>query len=147
MKVIFHKDVAGVGRRFDVKNVADGYALNFLIPKKLAVPATTHELARIEAEKAVEVKKKQALEAQLAKSLKKISAVTITLEEEANDKGHLFKGIHVNELVTALKAQADLEVGADFIVLEKPIKAVGDYKIEVKAGDKSATFILVVKGK
>ncbi len=94
MKVIFFKDVAGVGKKFDIKSVADGYALNFLVPRGLAVKASPEEVAKLEIKKSSEVKKRQDAEATLTKNLKKVSAVSLVITQDANEKGHLFKGIN-----------------------------------------------------
>ncbi len=147
MKVIFYKDVPGVAKKFDVKNVSDGYAFNFLLPRNLALRATAEELARLEAKKNTEIKAKKDAEAVLLKNLKKITNLTVTITEDANEKGHLFKGIHKDQLVAEIKTQGGLDIAEDFIVLEKPVKDVGEHKIEVRAGDKNAFFTLSVVAK
>jgi large subunit ribosomal protein L9 len=140
MKVILLQDVRKVGKKFEVKEVASGFALNMLIPRKLAEAATPSALARFTNIKAREDGEKKVREDLLMKNLKQLDGATIELKESANEKGHLFKGIHTEELVQAIKAQKDLDLAAEYIQLEKPIKEVGEHTIEVKVQDKSATF-------
>lgn len=145
MKVILLKNVPKVGQKYDVKNVSDGYALNFLIPQKAAQVATASALKNVDLLKASDVQVKKIQADLLAKNLEAISSARVEFTEKASEKGHLFSSIHKEALVTALKAQARLDILADFIDLPKPIKEVGEHKVTVKAGDKSVQFLVVVK--
>jgi len=145
MKVIFFKDVPGVGKRFEVKDMSDGYATNFLLPRNLAVKATAQEVARLENIKVEEIKKKQDKEADLKKNLKKISEVVVEISAAANEKGHLFKGISREDVAIALKGANDIDLNPSYIVLEKPIKEVGDHKVSVKIGDSNGFFTVKIK--
>ena len=78
-------------------------------------------------------------------NLKEIDGVLITIKEKANEKGHLFAQIHKPEIVKALKEQKKIDVIADFIDLEKPLKEVGSHEIVVKVQDKTAKFNLVIE--
>ncbi|MCC2630339.1 MAG: rplI [Candidatus Paceibacter sp.] len=140
MKVILLKDVSKVGKKFEVKEVASGFALNMLIPRKLAEAATPSALARFNNIKAREDGEKKVREDLLMKNLKQLDGKTIEIKETANDKGHLFKGVHQDELVAEIKKQIDLDLAPEYIMLEKPIKEVGEHEIEVKVQDKSAKF-------
>ncbi len=145
MKVILLKSVPKIGRKYDVLDVAEGFAMNALFPKKLAENATPKALERVKLLKAAEDADRKTQEELLIKNLHDISGVTIEIAGKANDKGHLFAGIHKEELIAALKDQARLDIGADYIDLEKPLKEVGEHKITVKVQDKSAEFTLVLK--
>ncbi len=147
MKVIFLKNVPKVGQKYDVKNVSDGYALNFLIPQKLAETASVSAMKRLELLKAQDDQEKKVQADLLAKNMTAIAGARIEFTEKASDKGHLFSSIHKEALVTALKEQAHLDIIADFIELPKPIKEVGEHKVTVKVGDKSAEFLVVVNSK
>ncbi|MDO8575481.1 MAG: 50S ribosomal protein L9 [bacterium] len=147
MKIILLKDIKGVGKKYDIKDVSDGYALNLLIPKRLATPATVGALKSLEFDKKrVEAEKKIHGDL-LAKNLASIEGVVVTMTETANEKGHLFAAVHTAEIIGPLQEQTRIQINPENIVLEKPIKAVGEYKIEVKAGEKSATFTLNIKAK
>lgn len=144
MKVILLKDVRKVGKKFDIKDVADGFALNFLIPRKLAEVSNDSNTRKVESLKVGDVAKKKIQEDLLLKNLKNLDGITLEIKANANDKGHLFKGIHKEEIVEELTKQGHLDMSLDYIELEKPIKEVGEFPIEVKVQDKAVTFKLVI---
>ncbi len=145
MKVIFLKNVVKVGQKYEIKNVSDGYALNFLIPQGFAEIATEKAVKKVTQLRAADMQEKTVQADLLTKNLEQIKTATITFTEKANEKGHLFSGIHKEALVIALREQAHLDILADFIDLPKPIKEVGEHKVTVKVGDKSAEFKVVVE--
>lgn len=142
MKVIFLKDVPKMGRRYEVKNVSDGYALNFLIPRKLAIVATPDAIKRVDTEKAQHEGEKKLQAELLEKNLKAIDGKSIIVHGKANEKGHLFAGLHKKEIVTELEKSVKVSIPTDFIVLSNPIKEIGEYNIQVLADGKKATFKL-----
>ncbi len=146
MKVILHQDVPKLGKKYEVKTVADGHALNLLIPKGLAEVATEKALKRLEALKAVVSAERKVQEDLLAKNIKSVEGVVVTLEEKANERGHLFAGVHKEQIIPELKKQAGIDVLPEFLLLEKPIKEAGEYKLEVKVQEKTAVFTLKVAG-
>jgi large subunit ribosomal protein L9 len=103
MKVILLKDVRKVGKKFETKDVADGYALNFLIPRKLAEASTPSSMKKVENLKSRDAAEKKVQEDLLKKNLASFNGVTIEMKENANEKGNLFKGIHKEEIIEALK--------------------------------------------
>ncbi len=147
MKVILLKDAKKVGKKFEVKEVSDGYALNFLIPNRVAEVATTSSLSKLETLKTREAQEKKVQEDLLVMNLKSLDGVTIELEEPANEKGSLFKGVHKEEIVGALKTQGHLDLLPEYIMLEKPIKEVGEHLIEAKVQDKTVKFKVVISAK
>src|SRR5437016_641640 len=110
MKVVLLKDVRNVGKKYEIKNVSDGYAFNFLIPNKLAEASTPQTLKKIEQFKATDLTKQTIQHDQLVKNLKNLEGITIALQESANDKGHFFKGIHKKEITDAIKKQTGIDV-------------------------------------
>ncbi len=147
MKVILLKDVAKIGRKYEVKNVADGHAVNFLIPHGLAEIANEGNVKKVETRKAAEVENQKVQEDLILKNIKDLDGVEITATEKANDKGHLFAGIHKEELILLIKQQTHLDVLPSHINLEKPIKEVGEHEIEVQIRDTKVMFKLVVTAK
>ncbi len=145
MKVIFLKDVPKIGKRYESKNVSDGFALNFLIPNKHAIIATPEAEKRIGLERSREDGEKKVQEELLAKSLGALESDIVTIKGRANEKGHLFAGLHAAEIIPELEKQGHIKIAAEHLVLDKPIKEVGEHKIMVKVGKKSAKFMLVVK--
>lgn len=144
MKVILLKDVAKLGRRFETKEVPSGHALNLLIPKGLAISATGDAIKRIEVMKKQADSERKIREDLIAKNIKDLTDVTVTISGKANEKGHLFAGLHNDAIVAELQKQTELQIDPSFIELAQPIKEVGEHMIEVRAGGKSAKFKLIV---
>ena|ERR1700733_14791336 len=144
MKVVLLKDVRKVGKKFEIKDVSDGYALNFLIPQKLAEVSTPASMKKIEVLKVKSETEKKIQEDLLVKNLKNLDGATVELSEKANEVGHLFKGVHKEEIVEAIKKQLSLDITPDYIILEKSIKEAGETEVEAKVQDKIVKFKVVV---
>ena len=147
MKVIFLKDVPRVGKRFEAKDVSAGYARNFLIPKKLAEAATPKALSKIEMLRSLHEEKLREQEHRLMSDLQEINDKSIILQEKANEQGHLFAGIHVEELIPHIKKNLNIELRPEHIQLDAPIKELGEHIIPVHVQDKTATFKVIVEEK
>ncbi|CAN5156186.1 50S ribosomal protein L9 [soil metagenome] len=148
MKVIFLKDVKGVGRKYEEKTVADGYALNQLIPKKLAVPSTGAAAGQIKSMKENEAKHKDAEHSKLQAHIGQIAGQEIIVVTNANDKKHLFASITKEKISEILKKEKNVLIVSECIMLPQPIKELGTYEIPLKTGDNKEThFTLVVKTK
>ncbi len=146
MKIILLKDVPKVGKKYELKEISDGYALNLLIPRGLAIAATKEAIKRIDLEKSRDEGEKKVHHELLMKNLAELEGVTVTMVEKANEKGHLFAGVHKLEIIPAIQKQTRLQIDPEHIVLDKPIKEVGMHSVEVKVGDKSIKFSLDIKG-
>ena len=146
MKVILLKDVKNLGRKFDLKEVASGHALNFLIPRGEAIAATPTALRQYEKEKARLEGERKVHEELAMKNLKSLNGTTLTVVGRTNAKGHLFAGLHKEAIVGELFKQTQIQIDPAFLELANPIKESGEHQIQVKVGDKTATFKLVVKG-
>lgn len=147
MKVILLDDVANIGHRYEIKNVSDGYAANFLLPQKLAEVATVSKIKELEKKKELietELKQKREL---ATKSLTALNGVLIEMKETTNDQGHLFKGIHKEDIIKALKEQKGIDLNENTIALEQPIKEIGEFDIKIEVEDKSALLKLIVTSK
>ncbi|MEI7810510.1 MAG: 50S ribosomal protein L9 [bacterium] len=145
MKVIFLKDVPRVGKRHDIKEVNDGYAVNFLFPRKLAENATSKALKDLEKSQNEILIERELEESLLMKNLEEIKGITITIKGKANDKGHLFSSIHKKEILEEMKKENRIEIDENFIVLEKPIKEIGEFEIQVEIKRKKSSFKLIVE--
>lgn len=145
MKVIFLKDVPRVGKKNETKEVNDGYAMNFLIPKKLAERATSHALNTLEQKKKEIMLGKVIEEEKLLKNLSETKGKLVIIKGNANEQGHLFSAIHKNEIVEALKKQHNIETKEDFLMIEKPIKETGEFDIRVEVNEKSTVFKLKIE--
>jgi len=131
MKVIFLKDVPRVGKRTEVKEVNDGYALNFLFPNKLAKSATPNALKELEKSKNEILIERELEESILAKNLEAIKDKIITIKGKANEKGNLFSAIHKKDIIEEMMKEYKIEINEDFLVLEKPIKEIGDFDLQI----------------
>jgi len=147
MKVILLKDVPKVGHKYDVKEMSSGYVRNFLLPKGLVQIATDKVLATIQEKKKVLDAERKIHEDLLIKNIESLKGVTITMSEKANEKGHLFAGIHKDEIIPEIKKQTHVDIIAEHLELPEPIKEVGEHEITVSAHGKSITFKLVVEEK
>mgnify|MGYP000266966522 CR=1 FL=1 len=145
MKVIFLKDVQKVGKKYETKEMAEGYARNLLIPRGLAIAATPEAVARINKLKAEDDAKHRVNDALLTKNISELDGKEVKVKAKANDKGHLFAGLHKAELVAAVKASLGVDISEDFLVMEHPIKEVGSHVIQIQAGTKKGKFQLVVE--
>lgn len=145
MKVILLKDVPKVGKKYDIKNVAEGYALNLLIPKGLAQIATPQAEKNIESMKSKDMVEKKVQGELLLKNLEVIKTLVLNIKEKANDKGHLFAGITKERLVEEIIKTARLNLDVDSIKLDKPIKEVGEHEVPVEVLGKSAKFKVIIE--
>ncbi|MAF59533.1 MAG: 50S ribosomal protein L9 [Candidatus Pacebacteria bacterium] len=145
MKVILVNDVTGVGVKYDVKNVADGYAMNFLIPNGLAEVATDKKVKGIELMKKEQLAEEKEKSDVLTKALADLKKTKVEITQEANEKGRLFKGITALAIVKTLKEQKEIELSKESIQLKSSIKEVGEFDIELEAGGKKGVLKLVVK--
>ena len=145
MKIILLKDVKGVGKKYDIKNAKDGYALNLLIPQGLAVHATDKNLKEVDIKKRTDLEHSKIQEDLLIMNLKELDGIKIEMSGKANEKGHLFAGIHKEQIIPEIKKQTRIDMLAEFLILEKPIKEIGEHEISAKVADKTVKFKLVVK--
>jgi large subunit ribosomal protein L9 len=145
MKVILIKDVGGVGKHGEVKTVADGYALNFLIPHGSAMQATPEKL-REHAHRARELEEQHKKEeAALKAAVQSLEGVTVSMTLRATDKGGLFKSLVAADIVKAIHDQRNLHIPESALRLTKPIKQVGEHPIALEAAGAASAFVLSIK--
>ena len=145
MKIILLKDIPKLGRKYDVKEVSDGYALNMLIPRGLAEVATKHTMKKVEILKAQVATENKIQGELLVRSLETIKDLTINLKEKANKKGHLFAGVTKEMLVSEIFKLSRLNLDIESIKLDKPIKTVGEHKVTVETMDKKVEFAVNIE--
>lgn len=131
MLVILKENVENLGRIGDVVKVADGYARNFLIPRKKVVPANENNVAAIEHQKKLLEKKRAAEKGSAEELSKKIEAFTCNISRKVGEKDKLFGSVTTGDIVDALKA-GGIEVEKRSIHIREPIKALGVHSVEVK---------------
>ena len=149
MKVILQQDVKGQGKKGEMIEASDGYARNFLIPRKLAVPATADNLNTMrlqeKAKKAqIEREKEEAREI-----VKKLESSVVKIASKAGAGGKLFGSVTSREISDALKEQFDINIEKQKIVQAEPIKAFGSYEVKCRMGyEISGTIhVMVIEAK
>ena len=146
MKVILLQDVPGTGKKDQIVNVSDGYARNYLLPRKWAMEASKGSVKEIErrnaAQRQKEMEERNAADA-LALSLK---GKVITLRAKAGDKGRLYGSVTGQEIAQALQEQHSVEIDRRKIDVPEAIRAVGEYEVQITvyAGIKTQMLVNVI---
>ncbi|MDO8624052.1 MAG: 50S ribosomal protein L9 [bacterium] len=146
MKVIMLRDVKGVGRAHESVDASDGYALNFLIPRKYAVAATPSALKTAEERKKKVVVEKEIQVKLVAQNLATLAEARIVIKAKVNEKGHLYDAVGEPEIILAAKREAGVDLPEGVVKLEKPIKEVGIYDIPIASGEIFGKFSITVEG-
>jgi len=140
MKILLLKDVPKVGRKNDIIEAKDGYAQNYLIPNGFGIFATPKIIEKVKKEKKnIELHKEAEIEEIRAK-ISELNKKGVSIESKTNEKGHLFAGVGKNEIAT--KSGLPEEI----IVLDHPIKEVGEHEVEIKAGEKKIKLKITIVG-
>ncbi|MFQ5471793.1 MAG: 50S ribosomal protein L9 [Dehalococcoidia bacterium] len=133
MKVVFLEEVEGTARTGDIKNVADGFARNFLLPRKLAAPATQHYITIAEARATKEAKKQDRLDEEArTRLLPKVDGQAYTTEVRVGDQGKLFGSVTARDIAELIQQGTGIEVEHKQIDLKEPIRELGNYDVTVK---------------
>ena len=148
MKVILLQDIRGQGKKGELINVSDGYARNFLFPRKLAQEATADNLNTMRMNDKAKKEKEQRAREEAAAMSARLRELTLNVLAKGGGQGRLFGSVTSQEIADALKAQEGIELDRRRIVIEEPIKTVGSYTVKVKLGyEINAPLRLVVKEK
>lgn len=131
MEVILREDIDKLGSRGQLVKVAPGYARNFLLPKRMAVPATEANKKIVEQERQAHLRKEAKLASEAADLGKLIGSVSITIAQKAGENDQLFGSVTSKDIVEALEKQG-YTVERRKIALEEPIKTLGEFKVPVK---------------
>lgn len=132
MKVILLENIKGVGKKDQVINAADGYARNYLLPKKLAVEANNENMSKLR-DKENSNKYKKDLEKQAAEEIaKKLKNIVLTIVVKAGDNGKIFGGVTSKEIAEELNKQYQITIDKKKILLVQTIKTLGVFNVEIK---------------
>lgn len=132
MKVILLDNIKGVGKKDEVINASDGYARNFLFPKKLAVEANSENMSKLNNKKEANNYRKD-LEKQAAEeTAKKLKGILLKINVKAGENGKIFGGVTAKEIADTLKTQANIEVDKKKIELKEQIKTLGTFSVNIK---------------
>lgn len=132
MKVVLLQDVKGQGKANDIINVSDGYARNFLFPRKLAVVADAKAINDVKNKKSSEQHKIEVEKANASALADKIKGLKVVISAEAGKDGKFYGAITSKDIAEALKAQFNIEIDKRKIELDAQIKAFGTYIVDVK---------------
>ena len=148
MKVIFLKDVKGTAKKGEMKEVSDGYARNFLIPKGVAKEATASSINDLNKQKTAESLKKQKEEQDAKDLAEKLKAITVTMYSKAGDGGKLFGSITSKDIAERLNKEHKIDIDKRKILLDDHIKMLGSHTVPVKLHQNvTAEFRVEVKQK
>ena len=134
MKVILQQDVRGQGKKGQLVEVSDGYARNFLLPKKLAVPATAENVNTMKQQEKARKAQEAAEKAEAEALSKKLEGLMVKIPAKAGEGGRLFGAVTAKEVSEALAAQHGVNIPKARLVLDEPIKACGGYQVKAKLG-------------
>ena len=148
MKVILQQDVRGQGKKGQMVEVSDGYARNFLLPKKLAVTATPESINTMKQQEKAKKAQMAAEKAEAEAVAKKLEGLMVKISAKAGEGGRLFGAVTAKEISEALAAQHGLNIAKTKLVLEDPIKSCGSYSLKCKLGHgvTGVVNVLVVEG-
>ena len=134
MKVILQQDVKGQGKKGQMVEVSEGYARNFLLPKKLAIAATADAINTMNLKEKARKAEEARLKAEAEATAEKLKECQVKLTAKAGAGGKLFGAITGKEISEGLKKQFNLDVPKQKLVLAEPIKAYGNYQVKAKLG-------------
>ena len=132
MKVIFKENVKGVGKKDQIINASDGYARNFLFPKKLAVEANNENLAKLKAQNESKAFKKETEKNEASQIAEKINKITLKITVKAGENGKIFGGVTAKEIAESLKNEYKIEIDKKKVALPETIKNIGTYTVDIK---------------
>ncbi len=132
MKVILMQDIAQQGKQGDVVNVSDGYARNYLFPRKLAVEAAGGALKNLQLKNAQEERRTEKLRAEADRTAEKLQDQTVTLSVKAGENSRLYGRVTAADIAEAVEKSFDVKLDKRKVGLLDPIKTVGEYEVPIK---------------
>lgn len=144
MKVILQQDVKGHGKKGEMVDVSDGYARNFLLPRKLAITATTDNINTMKLQEKARLAQIEREKEEAREIVKKLEGCMVKISAKAGDSGKLFGSVTAKEISEALEKQFSISIEKNKVVLSDPIKAFGTYEVKCKLGHEISGKINVV---
>lgn len=144
MKVILQQDVKGQGKKGQMINVSDGYARNFLLPKKLAVEASADNVNTMKLQEKARLAKIAEEKAQAEAIAAQLKELTVRIVAKGGNGGRLFGAVTTKEISDALKAQHKIDINKAKLVQDEPIKSFGGYELKAKLGHDVVGTVKVV---
>ena len=134
MKVILQQDVKGQGKKGQLVEVSEGYARNFLLPRKLAIAATTDAINTLNLKEKARKAEEARMKAEAEATAEKLKEIQVKLTAKAGNGGKLFGAVTNKEISEGLKKQFNIDIPKQKLVLDEPIKAYGTYQVKAKLG-------------
>ena len=134
MKVILQQDVKGQGKKGQLVEVSEGYARNFLLPRKLAIAATTDAINTLNLKEKARKAEEARMKAEAQATAEKLKECPVKLTAKAGNGGKLFGAVTTKEISEGLKKQYSIDIPKQKLVLDDPIKAYGSYQVKAKLG-------------
>ena len=134
MKVILQQDVKGQGKKGQMIEASDGYARNFLLPRKLAVPATAENVNTMKMQEKAKKAQEAAEKAEAEATAAKLKELTVKVVATGGNGGRLFGAVTTKEISDGLRQQFGIDIPKQKLVLDEPIKAFGSYQVKAKLG-------------
>ncbi|MEK7509277.1 MAG: 50S ribosomal protein L9 [Patescibacteria group bacterium] len=144
MQVILLRDVAGVGQKGSVKNVSDGYALNFLIPNRLAEMATKEKMQTLHKEQAATKAEMEVREKEWTALVKKLEGQTLHIKANASEQGHLYEKISGEHVAKVIEKELKVTLPQGVVQPKMAIKQTGEWPVEIRLGEHKATITVSV---
>ena len=132
MKVILKEDVQNLGRKEDLVNVSNGYARNYLLPRGMAVEVSSANLNIMKSRKAAEMSKKDREHSRASDIVEKLKETTVVIKSKAGENLRLFGSVTSKDISDELKKSFRIDIDKKKIILEEPIRNVGEYVVELK---------------
>jgi large subunit ribosomal protein L9 len=133
MRIILREEVPNLGKGGDVVTVKPGYGRNYLLPQGLALPATEHNVKQLEHQKKIISARNAKLHKDAQSVADKLAAVTVQLKRQAGEAGRLFGSVSTRDIEEAARTLG-ITIDRRKIVIEHPIKSIGEYTVDVKLG-------------
>lgn len=132
MKVILLQDIKGTGKKGELHEVSDGYARNYLLPRKMVMPATEHAVGELKAKQAAVAHREEQERQQAQQLAEKIEGMTVLVRAKAGSTGRLFGSVTTKEIAEAMAEQLGSEIDRKKLSLSEEIKTFGEYEAQIK---------------
>ena len=143
MKVILQQDVKGQGKKGQMVEVSEGYARNFLLPRKMAIPATADAINTMNLKEKARKAEEARMKAEAEDIAEKLKECQVKLTAKAGSNGKLFGAVTTKEISEGLQKQFGIDIPKQKLVLEEPIKSFGNYEVKARLGFEVAATVYV----
>ena len=144
MKVVLTQDIKDIGKAGQVKDVADGFARNYLLPRRLAVPATASQLKRLAEQQAIQARHQAKAEQEAGKLGERIAETTVTFKAKVGEQQRLYGSITSADIADALSRKLGKEIDKRKIEIDEPLKHLGTFKVPVRLAKDVVPQVTVV---